>query len=167
MHTTFGDLLRSLQPPDQFGSPQNIVLSREGLAAVHYDKGHIVAYTVNGKTLRHVNYSDKIHVKYDKFTTIVALGSHLTCTFISKCVTLTRDGEYLVTAGERGIVEVWRLFTLSLLYAYPAFDSPVRSLAISHDHKYFRMIEFCSLYFFSILIDIFLIYSVVGICLPV
>lgn len=49
---------------------------------------------------------------------------------------LTRDGEYLVTAGERGIVEVWRLFTLALLYAYPAFDSPVRSLALSHDNKY-------------------------------
>ncbi len=52
-----------------------------------------------------------------------------------QCVVLTRDGEYLVTAGERGIVEVWRLFTLALLYAYPAFDSPVRSLALSHDNK--------------------------------
>ena len=52
-----------------------------------------------------------------------------------QCVALTRDGEYLVTAGVRGIVEVWRLFTLALLYAYPAFDSPVRSLALSHDNK--------------------------------
>ena len=56
--------------------------------------------------------------------------------FELQCVALTRDGEYLVTAGERGIVEVWRLFTLALLYAYPAFDSPVRSLALSHDNKY-------------------------------
>ena len=64
VHTTFGDLLRSLEPQDNFGSPQNVVLSREGLAAVHYDKGHIVAYTVNGKTLRHVNHSDNIYVSY-------------------------------------------------------------------------------------------------------
>lgn len=63
VHTTFGDLLRSLEPPEHFGSPQNAVLSREGLAAVHYDKGHVVAYTVNGKTLRHVNHSDNIHVR--------------------------------------------------------------------------------------------------------
>ncbi|XP_059351407.1 neurobeachin-like isoform X3 [Daphnia carinata] len=113
VHTTFGDLLRSLEPRESYGSPQNIVLSREALAAVHYQKGNIVTYTVNGKTMRHVNHSDNIH-----------------------CVVLTRDGEYLVTAGERGIVEVWRLFTLALLYAYPAFDSPVRSLALSHDNKY-------------------------------
>lgn len=115
VHTTFGDLLRSLEPSTgngSYGSPQNIVLSREALAAVHYHKGNVVTYTVNGKLLRHVAHSDNIH-----------------------CVVLTRDGEYLVTAGERGIVEVWRLFTLTLLYAYPAFDSPVRSLALSHDNK--------------------------------
>jgi len=113
VHTTFGDLLRSLEPLQELGSPQNIVLSREALAAVHYDKGNVVTFTVNGKKLRHVNHTDNIH-----------------------CVVLTRDGEYLVTAGQRGIVEVWRLFTLALLYAYPAFDSPVRSLALSHDNKY-------------------------------
>lgn len=62
VHTTFGDLLRSLEPRESFGSPQNIVLSLEALAAVHYQKGHVVTYTVNGKTLRHVNHSDNIYV---------------------------------------------------------------------------------------------------------
>ncbi len=62
VHTTFGDLLRSLEPRESYGSPQNIVLSREALAAVHYQKGNIVTYTVNGKTMRHVNHSDNIHV---------------------------------------------------------------------------------------------------------
>ena len=62
VHTTFGDLLRSLEPFEHYGRPQNVVLSREGLAAVHYDRGHIVAYTVNGKRLRHVNHSDSINV---------------------------------------------------------------------------------------------------------
>lgn len=77
MHTTFGDLLRSLEPREAFGSPQNIVLSREALAAVHYQKGNIVTYTVNGKTLRHVNHSDNIHVSQaEKQLYISSIKSH-------------------------------------------------------------------------------------------
>lgn len=92
-----------------------------------------MTFTVNGKALRHVNHSDNIHVSYHS---VFSLVSSLKRLAKLQCVVLTRDGEYLVTAGERGIVEVWRLFTLALLYAYPAFDSPVRSLALSHDNKY-------------------------------
>ena len=79
VHTTFGDLLRSLEPLEQLGSPQNIVLSREALAAVHYEKGNIVTYTVNGKKLRHVNHTDNIHV------TIPMQSIHLVFTYISVC----------------------------------------------------------------------------------
>lgn len=67
VHTTFGDLLRSLEPKESYGSPQNIVLSREALAAVHYEKGNIVTYTVNGKLLRHAAHSDNIHVTFPSF----------------------------------------------------------------------------------------------------
>jgi len=49
---------------------------------------------------------------------------------------LSRDGEYLLTGGDRGIVEVWRTFNLSLLYAFPACDSSIRSLALSNDQKF-------------------------------
>ena len=52
-----------------------------------------------------------------------------------QCVLLSRDGEYLITGGDRGVVEVWRTFNLALLYAYPACDSGVRSLALTHDQK--------------------------------
>ena len=48
---------------------------------------------------------------------------------------LSRDGEYMMTGGDRGVVEVWRTFSLSPLYAYPACDSSVRSLVLSHDQK--------------------------------
>lgn len=41
-----------------------------------------------------------------------------------------------MTGGDKGIVEVWRTFNLALLYAFPACDSSVRSLALSHDQKY-------------------------------
>lgn len=49
---------------------------------------------------------------------------------------LSRDGEYLMTAGDRGIVEVWRTFNLAPLYAFPACSSGIRSLALTHDQKY-------------------------------
>ena len=69
---------------------------------------------------------------------------------------VSRDGEYVMTGGDKGIVEVeyyhiscynilhysndvfaqvWRTFNLALLYAFPACDSGIRSLALSHDQK--------------------------------
>jgi len=55
--------------------------------------------------------------------------------FLFQCILMSRDGEYLLTGGDRGIVEVWRTFNLALLYAYPTCDSSIRSLALSHDQK--------------------------------
>lgn len=48
---------------------------------------------------------------------------------------MSRDGEYMMTGSDKGIVEVWRTFNLALLYAFSACDSGVRSLALSHDQK--------------------------------
>lgn len=62
VHTTFGDLLRSLDPPQDFISPENIVMSREGFIAVKYDKGNVAAYTINGKRLRHESHNDNLQV---------------------------------------------------------------------------------------------------------
>ncbi|XP_059080572.1 neurobeachin-like isoform X3 [Tigriopus californicus] len=113
VHTTFGDLLRSLDSPEGLTAPLNIALSREGFVAAHFPGGHVVSYTANGYRLRHEVHNDKI-----------------------QCILLSRDGEYLITGGDRGIVEVWRTFNLALLYAYPACDSSVRSLALTHDQKF-------------------------------
>ena len=62
VHTTFGDLLRSLDPPQDFISPENIAMSREGFIVVNYDKGNVAAYTINGKRLRHESHSDNLQV---------------------------------------------------------------------------------------------------------
>lgn len=48
---------------------------------------------------------------------------------------LSRDGEYLMTAGDKGIVEVWRTFNLAPLYAFPVCNSSIRSLSLTHDQK--------------------------------
>ncbi|XP_030761038.1 neurobeachin isoform X2 [Sitophilus oryzae] len=113
VHTTFGDLLRSLEPPSGFNSPENIAMSREGVIVVNYEKGNVASFTINGKRLRHESHNDNL-----------------------QCLLLSRDGEYLMTGGDKGIVEVWRTFNLALLYAFPACDSSIRSLALSHDQKF-------------------------------
>lgn len=53
-----------------------------------------------------------------------------------QCMLLSRDGEYFITAGDKGIVEVWRTFNLAPLYAFPACNTSIRSLALTHDQKY-------------------------------
>uniref|UniRef100_A0A6M2E108 Putative lysosomal trafficking regulator lyst n=1 Tax=Xenopsylla cheopis TaxID=163159 RepID=A0A6M2E108_XENCH len=113
IHTTFGDLLRSLEAPEGFCSPENIAMSREGVIVVNYKRGNIAAFTVNGKRLRYESHNDNLQT-----------------------LLLSREGEYLMTGGDKGIVEVWRTFNLALLYAFPACDSSVRSLALSHDQKF-------------------------------
>jgi neurobeachin len=48
---------------------------------------------------------------------------------------LSRDGEYLLTAGDRGVIQVWRTFNLAPLYAFPICNSSIRSLSLTHDQK--------------------------------
>lgn len=62
IHTTFGDLLRSLEPPTDFVSPELISMSREGFIVVSYDRGNVTAYTINGKRLRHESHNDNLQV---------------------------------------------------------------------------------------------------------
>lgn len=62
VHTTFGDLLRSLDPPNGFNSPENIAMSREGVIVVNYERGNIAAFTINGKRLRHESHNDNLQV---------------------------------------------------------------------------------------------------------
>lgn len=75
VHTTFGDLLRSLDAPGDFISPENIALSREGFIVVNYDKGNVAAYTVNGKRLRHEAHNDNLQVSVrDEFLFSLSLS---------------------------------------------------------------------------------------------
>lgn len=66
VHTTFGDLLRSLDSPEGLTAPLNIALSREGFVAAHFPGGHVVSYTANGYRLRHEVHNDKIQVNLQK-----------------------------------------------------------------------------------------------------
>lgn len=63
IHTTFGELLRSLPAGDGVTSPQQLALSREGVLVVAYAKGHLAAYTLNGRRLRHETHNDNFQVR--------------------------------------------------------------------------------------------------------
>lgn len=66
VHTTFGDLLRSLDAPEEFLSPENITMSREGFIVVNYDEGNVAAFTINGRLLRHESHNDNLQVNIRK-----------------------------------------------------------------------------------------------------
>ncbi|KPJ01369.1 Neurobeachin [Papilio xuthus] len=118
IHTTFGEVLRALPGAGGAGgpggaAPQQLALAREGVLVVGYARGHLAAYTLNGRRLRHETHNDNF-----------------------QCLVLSRCGEYLVCGGDAGVVEVWRAFTLAPLYAFPPAGAPVCSLALSHDQKF-------------------------------
>ena len=52
-----------------------------------------------------------------------------------QCMIMSRDGQYLLMAGDEGVVAVWRTHDLKPLYSFPACDSSVRSLALSFDQR--------------------------------
>lgn len=63
VHTTFGDLLRSLDPPLGFNGPECTVMSREGVVVVNYEKGNVAAFTINGKLLCDTSHADNLQVR--------------------------------------------------------------------------------------------------------
>lgn len=78
-----------------------------------YNAGNMSSFSMNGRNLKCVSHNDMI-----------------------QCMCLSRDGEYLITGGNKGIVEVWRTYDLNLLYAFPYCDSAVRAVALTMCQKY-------------------------------
>ncbi len=62
VHTTFGDMLRSLEAPNDFYSPECAVMSREGIIVVNYEKGYVASFTMNGKLLCDTSHADNVQV---------------------------------------------------------------------------------------------------------
>ena len=62
VHTTFGDLLRSLEAGPELTSAANLSLSREGLVVASYPSHHVAVFTINGKKLRSELHSDSVQV---------------------------------------------------------------------------------------------------------
>ncbi|KAM4595756.1 lipopolysaccharide-responsive and beige-like anchor protein [Fundulus diaphanus] len=112
IHSMNGDLLRSLEAPENCLRPRLIQSSTEGHCMVYYDKGQFCLFSINGKLLRHMEMEESI-----------------------KAMLLSRDGQYLLTGGDGGVVSVWRISDLKQLFTYPVCDAGIRSMAMSHDQR--------------------------------
>lgn len=81
IHSTNGDLLRSLDVPDNVSRPYVVQLNREGYIVVVYDKGLLCLYGLNGRFLLRTLHPDHIQV-------CCLILYFFTCFTCSTCVVL-------------------------------------------------------------------------------
>ncbi|XP_067897231.1 lipopolysaccharide-responsive and beige-like anchor protein [Heterodontus francisci] len=112
IHTMNGDLLKALESPENCLQPRLIQLSTEGHCVIYYEKGQFCVFSVNGKLLTKMETEDS-----------------------AKAMLLSRDGQYLITGGDSGIVAVWQVWDLKQLMTYPGCDAGIRAMAMSHDQR--------------------------------
>ncbi|XP_053920637.1 lipopolysaccharide-responsive and beige-like anchor protein isoform X1 [Cuculus canorus] len=118
IHSMNGDLLRTLEGPETLKGPENclrpklIQASREGHCVIYYESGFFCVFSVNGRLQATMETDDKI-----------------------KAIQLSRDGQYLLTGGDNGVVMVWQMWDLKQLFAYPGCDAGIRSMALSYDQR--------------------------------
>ncbi|XP_075357040.1 lipopolysaccharide-responsive and beige-like anchor protein isoform X4 [Mycteria americana] len=112
IHSMNGDLLRTLEGPENCLRPKLIQASREGHCVIYYENGLFCVFSVNGRLQATMETDDKI-----------------------KAIQLSRDGQYLLTGGDNGVVMVWQMWDLKQLFAYPGCDAGIRSMALSYDQR--------------------------------
>ncbi|XP_036095670.1 lipopolysaccharide-responsive and beige-like anchor protein isoform X4 [Molossus molossus] len=112
IHSMNGDLLRTLEGPENCLKPKLIQASREGHCVVFYENGFFCTFSVNGKLQAAVETADSI-----------------------RAIQLSRDGQYLLTGGDGGVVVVWQVSDLKQLFAYPGCDAGIRAMALSYDQR--------------------------------
>ncbi|XP_078481604.1 neurobeachin isoform X1 [Ciona intestinalis] len=119
LHTITGDLLRSLEPdlaPDSgmpsSPQPEMIVFTGEGMVIASYKQGLLCNFTMNGRNLSSKMIDDNI-----------------------KGMIGSSNSQYLVTGGDKGVVQVWSSWDFSHLYTFPQCDAGIRSITLSHDQK--------------------------------
>ncbi|XP_071664091.1 lipopolysaccharide-responsive and beige-like anchor protein isoform X2 [Patagioenas fasciata] len=118
IHSMNGDLLRTLEGPETLEGPASclrpklIQASREGYCVIYYENGVFCVFSVNGRLQATMETDDKI-----------------------KAIQLSRDGQYLLTGGDNGVVMVWQMWDLKQLFAYPGCDAGIRSMALSYDQR--------------------------------
>ncbi|KAM3937836.1 lipopolysaccharide-responsive and beige-like anchor protein isoform 2-T2 [Leptodactylus fuscus] len=112
IHSMNGDLLRTLEGPDNCLRPKLIQVSREGHCVIYYEKGLFCVFSVNGKLQATKEIDDN-----------------------TRAILLSRDGQYLLTGGDSGVVMIWQVCDLKHLFAYPGCDAGIRSMAMSFDQR--------------------------------
>ncbi|XP_040274469.1 lipopolysaccharide-responsive and beige-like anchor protein [Bufo bufo] len=112
IHSMNGDLLRTLEAPENCLQPKLIQASREGHCVIYYERGLFCVFSVNGKLQATKEMDDN-----------------------TRAILLSRDGQYLLTGGDSGVVMIWQVCDLKHLFAYPGCDAGIRSMAMSYDQR--------------------------------
>ncbi|XP_038305586.1 lipopolysaccharide-responsive and beige-like anchor protein isoform X7 [Canis lupus baileyi] len=112
IHSMNGDLLRTLEGPENCLRPKLIQASREGHCVIFYENGCFCTFSVNGKLQATMETDDNI-----------------------RAIQLSRDGQYLLTGGDSGVLMVWQVSDLKHLFAYPGCDAGIRAMALSYDQR--------------------------------
>ncbi|XP_051055321.1 lipopolysaccharide-responsive and beige-like anchor protein isoform X5 [Phodopus roborovskii] len=112
IHSMNGDLLRTLEGPENCMKPKLIQASREGHCVIFYENGCFCTFSVNGKLQATMETDDHI-----------------------RAIQLSRDGQYLLTGGDSGVVIVRQVSDLKQLFAYPGCDAGIRAMALSFDQR--------------------------------
>lgn len=112
IHSMNGDLLRTLAAPENCIRPKLIQVSREGHCVIYYERGLFCVFSVNGKLQATKEVDDN-----------------------TRAILLSRDGQYMLTGGDSGVVMIWQVCDLKHLFAYPGCDAGIRSMAMSYDQR--------------------------------
>ncbi|XP_077333147.1 lipopolysaccharide-responsive and beige-like anchor protein isoform X1 [Lithobates pipiens] len=112
IHSMNGDLLRTLEAPENCTRPKVIQASREGHCVIYYERGLFCVFSVNGKLQATMEIDDN-----------------------TRAILLSRDGQYLLTGGDSGVLMVWQVCDMKQLFAYPGCDAGIRSMALSYDQR--------------------------------
>ncbi|KAF3852488.1 hypothetical protein F7725_005843 [Dissostichus mawsoni] len=157
IHSMNGDLLRTLEGPESCLRPRLIQSSTEGHCMIYYEKGQFCNFSVNGKLLRHMEVEDSIKLSGqiasaslvenipEEWSALdtntinypAAQDDTFPVSHISSLVAmyLSRDGQYLLTGGDGGVVSVWQVHNFKQLFTYPGCDAGIRSMTMSHDQR--------------------------------
>ncbi|XP_060720152.1 lipopolysaccharide-responsive and beige-like anchor protein isoform X2 [Tachysurus vachellii] len=109
LHSVSGELLRVFESTER---PMLMQASAEGHCVIYYSSGHVCVYSINGKLLCDTHIEDNI-----------------------KAMLLSKNGQYLLCGGERGVLSVWQLHDLKQLFTYPGCDAAIRSMAMTTDQR--------------------------------
>uniref|UniRef100_A0A1I7XJ72 BEACH domain-containing protein n=1 Tax=Heterorhabditis bacteriophora TaxID=37862 RepID=A0A1I7XJ72_HETBA len=133
MHTTTGDLLRRVEGRQQVSL---LLMSRECVVLALYGHSRLVTLSTTARQLDDTNTDDRFIHSSHNYTVLLDDNSIIYVNFRIECACLTRDGEYITMGSDNGKVSVWRLFPLQKLYTFQPVDSPIRSVAISANHRF-------------------------------
>jgi WD40 repeat protein len=115
IHGTSGELLHKLVPSSPWCHPHMCLSCPDGSFVIHYAdvKGCLSVFTCNGGLISYKSLEEP-----------------------ALAMTLTPDGHHLIIGGFTARVYVLNVYNLNVIHVYDQCESSIRSLHVSHDHRF-------------------------------